>query len=224
MKYLCDGCQRLVDVVSFAVRDDALALICPSCGAESVGGTRVDEAADGSHAAAPVVELVDARRRAEAAAVAGHPRCPKCGALREEEREDCPRCGLVFELFRPELFELPEPLERMWKDLLLNWEDIQAHELFLTACTAGAHLPEAVRRYRLRAEERPGDMVAERFKEEGVSRLMAMAALPEPVPLAEPERSKRGVAIVVGLAVLVLMVAFGVAFWLASPMSAGAPF
>ena len=61
MKYLCDACQRLVDVGSFSVREGTLVLRCPQCAGESTGGVAQEVRAVSS---APVVQLVEARKRA----------------------------------------------------------------------------------------------------------------------------------------------------------------
>ncbi|MFN7135833.1 MAG: hypothetical protein ACK4N5_27445, partial [Myxococcales bacterium] len=125
-----------------------------------------------------------------------------------EDREDCPKCGLVFALFRPELFELPPALEQAWSELRGRWSDTGRHEAFLAACATAEALPEAVRRYRVVAEENPADALAPRFRDEAVARLMAIAGIQEKPAPPEPAKPPK---LLQALFVVMFLVALGVA-------------
>ncbi|MGC4120672.1 MAG: hypothetical protein QM765_40070 [Myxococcales bacterium] len=105
------------------------------------------------------------------------PLCPKCGSARPETAESCAKCGLVFALFKPENLALPGPLEELWREVEACWTDADRHAAFLAACVSGDVLTEAVRRYRVRAEQVPGDALASRFRDEATGRLLATAEL-----------------------------------------------
>jgi len=197
MKYLCDTCSRLVDVDRFTVRDGALLLACPPCGAASRTAER-----PGFGPSAPVLEF--ARPRPPPG-----PLCPKCGAPRPDEHKACARCGLVFALFDPSAFALPQAVEQLWSQVELNWNEVGQHVAFLAACTGVDLLAEAARRYRLQAEQRPGDALAVRFRDEVVARLMALGTLPPPRP-ARLKLSRTVSAIVV----LVFVGVFAALAWL----------
>ncbi len=193
MKYLCDACGRLVEIGAFELRGGQLALSCSACGQESRGGT--------APSPAPVLEL--ARPKAPPSSSL----CPKCAAPRSEGLEACPRCGLVYSLFNPAVFALPEEIEVRWTDLERSWNDPARHEEFLRVCNSAELLAEAVRRYRLKAEQAPSDALAQRYRDEAVSRLLALTSLP--VPTAESETSSSTRTWVVGIAVALVVALLG---------------
>jgi len=187
MKFLCDACSRLATVGDFLVREGSLVLVCPECGRESVGG----QVREPKHA--PVLELAKPRPPPSSAL------CPKCGAVRTAEDIACAKCGLVFELFRPEEYQLGSELEALWTRLEHDWNDPQAHESFIAACSQSGALNEAARRYRVRAAERPGDALAARFRDQVTRQLLAAANLPPPAsrgPAGSSQALKLAFAIV----------------------------
>ncbi len=182
MKYLCDGCSRLVDLLAFEVAEERLEVVCPACGAKSQGGVAL---------AAPLPRPQPARTSApppqcaldspQARVPASWPRpliCPKCAAARSPGRADCTRCGLVFDRFNPEDFALPEAIEALWTSLDGQWSDPASHDRFIESCSAADLLTEAVRRYRVKSEQDPTDAVAQRYRDQLIEQLMAAAALP----------------------------------------------
>lgn len=192
MKFLCDACSRLVPVRDFSLRERALVVVCPECKAES----RVPAPEFAERPPAPVLELAHPRPPPQG------PLCPKCGAPRPAEEESCARCGLVFALFRPENLALSAPLEARWSELQTRWADAERHDAFLDACASADVLTEAARRYRVQAEQAPGDSMALRYRDESARRLLATTTLPlrdEP-PAGLSARGRTVVAIAVFLA------------------------
>lgn len=165
MKYLCDACSRLVTAGSFSVEGDKVALVCPACGEASELGPEQER-----HA--PVLELARPRPAPQG------PRCPKCGAARSAGDEACGRCGLVYALFKPENLALPAVVEELWSQLESDWNNPARHEAFIDACSRAGALVEAARRYRIKAEQTPGDTLAARHRDELVNRLMAVSTIP----------------------------------------------
>jgi hypothetical protein len=224
MKYLCDVCSRLVDLVAFSIEGDALEFVCSICGGKSRGGVSLVEpplhfpatraapvlepnrSAGGRSSSGPLV------RGLAPPAAAGPSLCPKCASPRQGERQACARCGLVFARFNPDDFALPAPVEAMWKDLNAHWSDLARHEAFLDACSLADLLTEAVRRYRFKAEENPADPVAARYRDQLIERLMAVASLPsrEAQGTARSPRRAIGVAgfVMLGVVALALILIF----------------
>lgn len=130
MKYLCEGCERLVEVGRYRVEAAALELLCPRCGAGSrvEGGERPGPVSEGerpvvvpfaprpsSPAPAPTVEPA-----ATAPVVPAAERCPKC-ATPKREATACPKCGLIFALYHPEADVIPQSARREFARLLEEW-------------------------------------------------------------------------------------------------------
>lgn len=212
MKYVCDGCNRLVDLLAFEIVEEGLEVVCPACGGKSRGGVALAAPPPKPASAAPPPRATAHWPRAMV--------CPKCAAPRPPGRPDCARCGLVFERFNPEDFALPEPLESLWKDLGSRWSDPASHERFLDACSAAERLTEAVRRYRLKAEQDPNDAIAQRYRDDLIERLMAAAALPSRSE-DRGERRRRWNIAVAGLVMLgIAALAF---FLLTQPFTGTSP-
>ncbi len=209
MKYLCDVCSRLVDLVAFSVEGDGLELVCPACGGKSRGGVSLEKppplfgAHDAANGAAPVLAV--ARPAAAVPAL-----CPKCAAPRQGEHEACTRCGLLFARFNPEDFALPAPVEAMWREVSAHWAELAGHEAFIEACSSADLLTEAVRRYRFKAEENPADPVATRYRDQLIERLMAVASLPSREAPSSAPRRAIGVAgfVLLGIVALALVFVF----------------
>lgn len=195
MKFLCEECSRLVELKAFELREGALILRCPACQHEG----RVPPPEAMERKPAPVLELAKPRPPPTG------PLCPKCGAQRPEQAESCAKCGVVFALFKPENLALPGPLEDLWREVEAHWTEAERHVAFLSACVSSDVLAEAVRRYRLRAEQQPGDALASRFRDEATARLLATAELP--LARTEAARQPKDASAVA----LVVMVSFAVA-------------
>ena len=90
-----------------------------------------------------------------------------------------------------------------WEDLRGRWEDDSAHQEYLGRFQDLEGLAEAGRRYRAALEERPGDPVAARWRDEVVKRaaVQGLARLPRaPAPRPVP----RWVRVALGAAALAL--------------------
>jgi hypothetical protein len=103
--------------------------------------------------------------------------CPKCGKKRARDAADCPRCGLVFALWKPDegpaLAHLDEAGERLWHKVQNNWSDSAGHEEFLRHCLQTDTLVAAGRLYRERLDDNPKDALAAQMQ----SQVLAKAAL-----------------------------------------------
>lgn len=212
MKYLCDACSRLVDLLAFEVVEESLELVCPACGGKSRGGVALVTPPPKAPLAPPPARAAPSWPRPLA--------CPKCAAPRPPGRPDCARCGLVFERFNPDDFALPEPIEALWKALGSRWSDPASHGRFVDACGAAELLTEAVRRYRIRAEQDPRDPIAARYRDELIERLMATASLPTRDGDVAARRRRWNLAaaalVMLGVAALALFLMF-------QPLSAPGP-
>ena len=131
MKYLCDGCERLVEAGRYRVEAGWLELSCPRCGEASrvtVAAEPRAQAAPSFEGARPVVvpfaprPIGLPREVAEPAApvVPAAERCPKC-ATPKREASACPKCGLVFALYQPEADVVPQSARREFARLLDEW-------------------------------------------------------------------------------------------------------
>jgi rubredoxin len=131
MRYLCDGCERLVEAGRYRVEAGALELTCPRCGEPSrvVTSELRQQAAPSFEGARPVVvpfaprpggvarEVVAAQ---PPAVVPAAERCPKC-ATPKRDATACARCGLVFALYQPEADVIPQSARREFARLLDEW-------------------------------------------------------------------------------------------------------
>ncbi len=83
-------------------------------------------------------------------------RCPKCGYLTEQTREDCPKCGLAFENVGV-TWELPEisapstpqeeAAQKLWEEILIHWNEDSPHEKFVRFCIVNDLFDFAAIRY-----------------------------------------------------------------------------
>ncbi len=209
MKFLCDECSRLLEIKEFQLREGALVLVCPACRHEG----RVAPAGVPDRKPAPVLELAKPRPPPTG------PLCPKCGAPHPEAAEACARCGLVFALFKPENLALPEPLEELWREAEAHWSEPERHAAFLAACGSADVLSEAVRRYRLRAEQDPGDAVASRMRDDATARLLATAELALPArPGGGLKQAQATSPLLLAVAVLCAAAIAGAVFYFMRPL------
>lgn len=77
-----------------------------------------------------------------------------------------------------------EEADAAWAEVEARWQDDEAHRAFLARHPDLESLAEAGRRYRKAMEERPGDAVALRWRDEVLKRatVIAMAQLPRTAP------------------------------------------
>lgn len=190
MKFLCVGCNRLLDVERFRIDSGVLVVTCTGCGAENrAGQARAAPAVAAPLAAtpaplAPVTPLrtPTAEAIARAAVVsndqafevpAGH--CPKCISRRVRDALACPSCGLVFAQSPGGGFQPSEWLKGEWLALLQAWGDEGRHEALRNEAMTKEELAELGRLYRLRLAEAKDDPYAKR----GLDEVLRLAVLPQ---------------------------------------------
>ena len=117
------------------------------------------------------------------------PACPKCGKKRTPETESCPRCGLVFALWKEEGSQAMVPLDsrgsELWQAIQGHWSDSACHEEFLKHCLQTGSLAAAGRLYRERLDENPKDAVAAQMQ----AQILAKATLTLSINKSQPREA-----------------------------------
>ncbi len=117
---------------------------------------------------------------------ASTPTCPKCGKRRPPEAESCPRCGLVFALWKEDVSPPVVPLDSrgsaLWQEVQGHWSDSARHEEFLKHCLQTGTLAAAGRMYRERLDENPKDAVAVQMQ----AQILAKATLTLNINKSQP--------------------------------------
>jgi hypothetical protein len=153
VKYLCTGCDRLVEPTAVRVDGAEVVLECPRCGAaERVACSD----------AATAVRDRDAVAEATTTPGPGAPAatCPKCAAPRTNG-EACPRCGLIYARWRDDdRPAAPDAAAQLWERLEERWDDDALHEKFLGACLEARDLAFAARCYRGRDDAKAREQLA----------------------------------------------------------------
>lgn len=184
MKFVCDACERLVEPAAFRIEDAALVLQCPRCQLES----RQAQNREGAEVALPnptpasrpvVVPFaprpgpVDAATEPEDEApveiVPASERCPKC-AEPKRGRDACAKCGLVFELYKPEQDAIPNSARRDFAQMLES-ADLRPLDVATTE-----KLAQFARLCRHHLADFPGDERAGAILEKITARSLALAA------------------------------------------------
>ncbi len=113
--------------------------------------------------------------------------CPKCG--KQKQSESCPRCGLVFALWKaengPALVPLDSRGNELWQEVRANWSDSARHETFLKHCLQTDLLAAAGRMYRERLDENPRDAVAAQMQ----AQVLAKATLNLSIHKSQPREA-----------------------------------
>ena len=133
--------------------------------------------------------------------------CPKCGA--ERVGESCPRCGLVFARFDPEVLDeqVPDPLKDLWRQVSTAWGDAALHDRFVEQALAASRGDYAVRCYRGRAGDPTADERLARIRERLDKVAVGLAALMAGEKSEGPSRERSRLATV--LALLFFLLALG---------------
>lgn len=182
MKFLCVGCNRLLDVERFRIDAGVLVVTCTGCGAENRAGQAVAPAAAVPLAREMPLRTPTAEAIATAAVAAndqafevpaGH--CPKCISRRVRDALACPSCGLVFAQSPGGGFQPSEWLKGEWLQLLQAWGDEGRHEALRSEAMTRAELAELGRLYRLRLAGAKEDPYAKR----GLEEVLRLAVLPQ---------------------------------------------
>jgi hypothetical protein len=137
----------------------------------------------------------------------GH--CPKCIARRQPGAGACPHCGLVFANFVAAEHQPSQALAAAWTGLLGRWEDWEAHQELLALALERGELAAAGRLYLLRLARAPGDVNAQRGREEVLRRAFVSAGVLEHARAAPAERERRTPRWVVALLLVALVAAAG---------------
>ncbi len=191
MKFLCPACDRLLELASYRIEADALVVRCARCGVETSSQPEPRPVPSSTfHPSPPRLALAPESpsiERESFDAPAGY--CPKCLGLKSEATESCPQCGLVFANAQPAEFYPREEVAEQWRQLLAQWGDSQKHEQFLKSMTALGELVSAGRLYRLRLAIAPGDVIAQRGRDE----VVRLATIGSPLFSKEPAEVQRAV-------------------------------
>jgi hypothetical protein len=114
------------------------------------------------------------------------PACPKCGKKRTPEAQSCPRCGLVFALWKEEGSPAMAPLDsrgnELWQEIQGHWSEATRHEEFLKHCLQTDTLAAAGRLYRERLDESPKDALAAQMQ----AQILAKATLTLSINKSQP--------------------------------------
>lgn len=115
--------------------------------------------------------------------------CPKYGMRRSPVATSCPRCGLVFALWKEESSNPLVPLDsrgnQLWQEVQDRWNASALHEEFLTHCLQTGTLAAAGRRYRERLDENPKDAVAAQMQ----AQILAKATLTLSISKSQPREA-----------------------------------
>jgi hypothetical protein len=227
VKYVCESCERLLEVKSFRVDAGSLVLTCPACGQESrtgvtpgagppplqpsVSATPRAQLAS-TQAGSNVVELRLSNREsterartvaAESPFAVPEGHCPKCISPRAPEAKSCRSCGADFSLLSADMMMPSAWLQTAWIALLGRWGELDQHDALVVEALGKGEMPALGRLYRLYLSRVPADPLALRGREEVVRR----ASVPG---LAAPSRQQTenppwlvGLVVVMGMAVLI---------------------
>jgi hypothetical protein len=105
------------------------------------------------------------------------------------EAASCPRCGLVFALWKAEdsvpLATLDETGKALWQKLEDNWSDSALHEQLLKHCLQTNTLAAVGRLYRERLDENPKDAIAAHIQ----SQILAKVAVHLSIHKSQPREA-----------------------------------
>lgn len=234
MKVLCPQCERLLELEKFRVDGAALIVTCTRCNTETrvEAGAPVAEPAKvepkpepfavrapprvslaSTPGASNVVVLRtashDAIARAASAAEAPFAipegLCPKCVARKREGVDECPHCGVRYELFEEATALPPKPLREEWVELLQDWGNDGKHQALRRKAQQLDALAQVGRLYRLRQANFPEDP----FAAEALTDILRLAAVPMGIPRSDEagaEQRKKILTVVFVVTMLFLAV------------------
>jgi ribosomal protein L32/DNA-directed RNA polymerase subunit RPC12/RpoP len=147
MRFLCSGCERLVDAAAAHVVADGVRIDCPKCGAAELIKVAAEPEPPDEEAPARVLDAADAS--------ADDTTCPKCGTARPAG-EACPRCGLARAGWQPETDRGAPPahIAALWEEVEDRWDEAQVHDRFVAECRSAGALSFAAHCYSSRSDAR----------------------------------------------------------------------
>jgi len=242
MKYLCEGCERLVEGARFWLDDSGeLVLTCARCGAETRARSSAVEPrpAAASSPLSPVPGPPPPTGPSPASAARLVPlhavppptfggedpfavpqdRCPKCVAPRPEGAAICRQCGLAFVNFVALEHQPPAELQESWKALAARWDDLGAHDRVMASATARGELAALGRLYRIRLARQPLDPIAQRGRDEVLRLASSTSPLVPERPLGPPDPSSASWKALLWVSLLVLA---SLAVWMVSQLDLAA--
>lgn len=94
--------------------------------------------------------------------------CKSCGALNPPALKECSVCSVVFSKIQAFSWEEKKQgarpsLQKMWEDLVGDFDNSSRHEDFVSECERGGALAFALQRYRDFREAQPQDILAQRM-------------------------------------------------------------
>ncbi|OFZ10915.1 MAG: hypothetical protein A2Z20_03390 [Bdellovibrionales bacterium RBG_16_40_8] len=103
--------------------------------------------------------------------------CPKCSALYSAGDVECKKCGVIFFKFSEieakknnpgaeELVTADPEVQKLWEDVLANYESKEIHQNFINAAWINGDLEYAAAKYKIILEVAPGDAFALKFHKE----------------------------------------------------------
>ena len=193
MKIVCPKCGALAEAQDVKMDGSLLTWRCGACekrvrqdvevySDEAAPHAVVEQASEPEaplgKAEQPAVEVEEPTAKAEHGQLAT---CPKCGAPKTD-RSDCPRCGLVFELWNPDAQVVPEALEDAWIRVEEAFGDDALHQKFLSVARQMGRLDVAAGRYRSWADAHPDDEATATRLDQVLMLVEAEALMPSPRP------------------------------------------
>lgn len=119
--------------------------------------------------------------------------CPKCHKKSEGGLRDCPSCGIVFDKYEKRMaakeddFPASSRLKEMWKNVLQDYDNEEAHQAFVRGCQYENNLAYASSRYKSLIEIQGDDEISQKMRSE----IVALASVKAAIPHQGRERLKK---------------------------------
>lgn len=125
-----------------------------------------------------------------------HFSCPKCAYENPKGSVSCKRCLLIFEKYERKNKEVgtqvssTQQLEDQWKELLLDYENKEKHEKFITDALKEKKLPFASHQYKKMIDMNAADEISKKM----IDKIIQIATLAYATPFRkEPPKDNRWV-------------------------------
>lgn len=237
MKYLCEGCEQLVELVQYRFEARTVVARCEECDqatrsqpAERAVEVRVFASPSSVRATAPVPlraelpKVIPLRplhgtgmKRGFALADGGRLLavppgfCPRCISAWRPNARACDSCGLIDpSSFDARALELSAAVIPQWLATLEDWEQPSRHEAMRVQAGHLGELAALGRQYRIRLAQWPEDAPAQQGRDEVLRMASTLPALRAPVTV---QRSKSVTGWRVATLVALVALGAGVLFW-----------